>query len=84
MSRGPGSSHHSKVDIFAVFALVRNAYIADTLSRQRQGLGVGIADDGVVIDIRNERNNNISVYKFSVWFVSYDIDWMTILFALLS
>ncbi len=79
------SSASNSVEYFgSVIALIRNAYVTDTFARQRQTLGPGVAYDSVFVNCRDESNLCISVGQFSVRFISDDVDWMSVFFALLS
>ena len=50
MAAGPGGAGYGGVDLFTVGAAAGHIYIADAFAGQRQGLGVGVADDGVRVD----------------------------------
>ena len=54
MAQAPGRTGDGGVDGTAVGGLLGDVDVADALAGEAQGLGVGVADDGVVIQLGQE------------------------------
>lgn len=84
MPNGPGGSGDGGKDLIAVLRLVGDTDVANALTRQGQGFGVGITDDGVPVK-RGDEGNLVSVIdQLPVGFVGNDVNGMAILSGLFS
>ena len=81
MSQSSCGARDRVEQIDAVRTAVRHIYIADTLARQTQRLRPGIADDGVFVDVRDERHLYAVKHELAVRLVGDQIDRVTELFA---
>ena len=82
MAAGTGSAGDGGVQVCAVRGFIRNIDVADSFTGQTQGLGPGVADDGVGVNGGDEGNFNAAVNQFPVGFVRNQIDGMTVCGAL--
>ena len=82
VAQPPGRSGHGGVDPLAVLRLVRDADVADALSRQGEGFGVGVADDGAGVDVGDEGGLRAVVAQLPVGLVRQDVDGVAVLLGL--
>ena len=52
-AHGPAGTADSRIDFSRFFSAGRYEDVADTFAGKAQGLTVGIADDGILIDMRD-------------------------------
>ena len=70
------------VQRLAVGGCRRHEHIADTLTRQRQRLGVRVADNGIVIKMRHKRHLHAIIYDLAVRLVRNEVNRVTIFLLL--
>ena len=74
MAAGAGSTGDGGEEQGAVSDGIGDAYIADTLARHGEGLGVGIAHDGVAVDAWDKGHDGVIVHELAVRLVGDYID----------
>ena len=79
MAAGPGRPGDGVVHRLVVLHKVRHADIADALAGQGQGLGIGVAHDGIFIQAGNEGNLYAAVHQLPVGLIGNDIDGVAVL-----
>ena len=79
MTHDTGSAGSSGKELLAISAARRNAEIANTLTGQAEDLGIGVADDGVGIDLGDVIDISAIVGQLTVGLVSNHINGMAVL-----
>ena len=82
MAHDAGGAGDGGIHRVAVVCEAGDVHIADTLAGQGQGLGVGIAHDGVLVQAGDEGHLHAAVHQLTVRLVSDDVDGMAVLGAL--
>ena len=77
----PAGARHGGIDGCAVCDVLGHQNIPQTLARDRQGLGEGVADDGVLIDVGDPVDGRTLKDDLAVRFVRDDIDGVTVSLA---
>ena len=79
MAAGPGRPGDGVVHRLVVLHKVRHADIADALAGQGQGLGIGVAHDGIAVHRGDEGHLHAAVYQLPVRLVGDDVDGVAVL-----
>jgi len=74
MTAGTGSTGNGGINGVMIFHTGGNTDIADTVTGNGEGLGVGIADNGVGIDCGNEGNFDSVIDQLTIGLVGNQID----------
>ena len=77
-----GGTGNSGVHRGTVVGKARDVHIADALAGQGQGLGVGVADDGVAVQAGDKGHGDIAVHQLAVGLVGDNIDRVAVFGAL--
>ena len=78
MTARPGSARNGGIQRLAVRGLLGHIHIADSFAREGQGLGIGIADDGIPVNFRQERHLD-PIGQLPVRLVGDNVNGMTVL-----
>ena len=79
-----GSAGGGVAYVVKVFHAVRYHHVAQTVAGDGEGLAVGIADDGIGIDVGHIGHLDIAVYQLAVGLVGDNVDGVAVLCALLG
>lgn len=79
-----GSARDGGKDGLGIRHVVGHEDVSDTLARQAEGLGPGVADDGVLVDVGDKGNLNSIVDQLPVGFVGDDVDGVAVLLSCCS
>ena len=82
MAHDAGGAGDGGIHRVAVVCEAGDVHIADTLAGQGQGLGVGIADDGVLVQAGDEGDLHAAVDQLTVGLIGNDVDGMAVFLAL--
>ena len=74
----------SGIQFSAVGGCRRHEHIADTLTRQRQRLGVRVADNGIVIKMRHKRHLHAIIYDLAVRLIRNEVNRVTVFLLLIA
>ena len=79
MAHDPGRAGNGGVQGLPVLGKAGHIHIADALTGQGEGLGIGIADHCVFVQAGNEGHGDAAVDQLPVRFIGNDVDGMAVL-----
>ena len=83
IAQRPSGSGHGGVDLLRIGDILGNQHIADALTRQREGLGEGVAKNRVPVNAGDPGDLHTRINNLTVGLVRNQVDGMSIGSALL-